>query len=161
MSLVLSTLALADRYSDCFQKIDIDRSIRGCAEIIENSEREDVGNLVEAYKAHGNISFAKGEYNRAIADFDMAIKVRPKDAEAYVKRDTAYASKDDYNRAIADFDMAISLMPKRASFYTMRGHANEKVGDKNQAIVDYRKALEIDPSLQAVKDALKRLGATP
>lgn len=161
MSLALSTLAFADRYSDCFQKIDIDRSVRGCAEIIESSERAADGNLVEAYKTRGNIYFAKGEYDRAIADFDMAIKVRPKDAEAYVKRGTAYASKDDYNRAIGDFDMAISLMPKRASVYTMRGHAYEKAGEKNQAIVDYRSALEIDPSLQAVKDALKRLGVTP
>lgn len=161
MSLALSTLALADRYGDCFQKIDIDRSVRGCAEIIGSSEREDDGNLVEAYKTRGNIYFAKGEYGRAIADFDMAIKVRPKDAEAYVKRGIAYASKDDYNRAIADFGMAISLMPKRASVYTMRGHAYEKAGDKNQAIVDFRRALEIDPSLQSVRDALKRLGVTP
>ena len=161
MSFALSTLALADRYSDCFQKIDIDQSIRGCTEIIERGEREEGGNLAQAYKTRGNISFARGDYDRAIADFDMAIEVRPKDAEAYVKRGTAHVSKDDYDRAIADFDRAISLRPNRASVYTMRGHAHEKAGDKNQAIADYRKALEIDPTLQVVKAALKRLGATP
>ncbi|MGI9403201.1 MAG: tetratricopeptide repeat protein [Hyphomicrobium sp.] len=161
MSFALGTLALADRYSDCFQKIDNDRSIRGCTQIIESSEQEESGDLAKAYKTRGNIHFARGDYDRAIADFDMAIKLRPQDAEAYVKRGTAYASQDDYGRTIADFDKAIDLRPNRASIYTMRGHAYEKAGDKNQAIADYRKALQIDPTLQAVKQALKRLGARP
>ena len=161
MSFALSTHALADSYSDCIQKIDIDKSMRGCTQIIESSERYNAGKLVDAHKARGNIYFANGDYDGAIADYDMAIKLRPKDAEAYVKRGTAYASMDDYGRAIADFGSAIRLRPNRASFYTMRGHAYEKTGDKNQAIADYRKALQIDPSLQAVKDRLRRLGATP
>jgi len=156
-----TTLAWADQHSDCSQKVDVDQSIRGCSQIIEKSDREEGGGLGKAYITRGSAYFSKGDYDRAIADFDMAIKLRPKEADAYIKRGFAYDRKDDYNHAIADFGMAITLRPKNASAYTMRADAYEKAGDKDRAIADFRRALEIDPSLQVVKAALQRLGVTP
>jgi len=35
------------------------------------------------------------------------------------------------------------------------------MGDEGQAIAHYRKALDLDPSLEAARDNLKLLGATP
>ena len=54
----------------------------------------------------------KRDYDRAIADFDQAIKLDPNCAVAYHDRGLAYRDKGDNDRAIADFDQAIKLDPK-------------------------------------------------
>lgn len=51
----------------------------------------------------------KGDYDRAIADFDEAIRLDPKYAHAYENRAKAYASKGDYDRANTDRNEAIRL----------------------------------------------------
>ena len=45
----------------------------------------------------------KGDFVRAIADFDKAIEVEPDDAEAYRNRAVAYRIKGDLAKAIADY----------------------------------------------------------
>ena len=46
----------------------------------------------------------KANFDRAIADFNEAIKVNPGYAVAIYNRGTAYYDKLDYDRAIASFD---------------------------------------------------------
>jgi tetratricopeptide (TPR) repeat protein len=47
--------------------------------------------------------------DRAIADFNQAIKVDPKFAKAYMKRGVAYDVKGDIDRATADYAQVIKL----------------------------------------------------
>ena len=54
----------------------------------------------------------KGDYDRAIADYDEAIRLDPRYAVAYYNRGVAYCDKGDYDRAIADYNEAIRLDPK-------------------------------------------------
>jgi tetratricopeptide (TPR) repeat protein len=56
---------------------------------------------------------------------------------------------------------ALELNPKSALAYCNLGWTYEAIGDEREAIAHYRKALEIDPSLEAARDNLKLLGATP
>ena len=56
----------------------------------------------------------KGDHDKAIADFTEAIRLNPKDAEAYYSRGGAYGEKGDYDKAIADFTEAIRLNPQCA-----------------------------------------------
>ena len=53
----------------------------------------------------------KGGYDRAIADFDEAIKLNPNDANAYYNRGLAYKKKGDKEQAIADFRKALEIDP--------------------------------------------------
>ena len=99
--------------------------------------------------------------DRAIADFNDAIKLNPKLALAYYNRGFAYEKKGEYDRAIVDYDKAIAINPKFAAAYNNRGNAYYKKGDKEQAIVDFRKTLDIDPSSQHAKNNLQALGVTP
>jgi tetratricopeptide (TPR) repeat protein len=48
----------------------------------------------------------KGEYDRAIEDFDQVIRLNPDYLWAYLKRAAAYNAKGDYDRAIRDYDRA-------------------------------------------------------
>jgi tetratricopeptide (TPR) repeat protein len=160
MALVVGAIAAwAGQYGDCSRKVDADRAILACTRIIEAGGVKHT--LSEAHVIRGNAHFSKGDYDRAIVDFDAAIRLQPKLAEAYIKRGFVHAAKDDFRRAIEDFGMAIKLRPGNASAYTMRADAYENAGDRDRAIADYRKALEIDPSLEVVKEALKRLGVSP
>ncbi|CAN5364825.1 hypothetical protein BH10PSE10_BH10PSE10_05060 [soil metagenome] len=63
----------------------------------------------------------KGDLDRAIADFDAALKVDPAFADALNSRGAAWRAKGDRRRALADFDAAIRLKP---DFETAR--ANRK-----------------------------------
>ena len=91
--------------------------------------------------AHG----AKGEYDRAIADFDKAIEINPKYARAYFGRGGTYAKKGGLDEAIANFDKAIEIDPKFAPAYFGRGTAYGTKGDLDRAIADYDKAIQINP----------------
>ena len=54
---------------------------------------------------------AKGDLDRAIADFDEAVRLDPKDAQAYYNRGTAWEKKRRLREALADFKMHSQLAP--------------------------------------------------
>lgn len=149
----------ADQRRDCSQPIDMDLAIRACTKIIESGAAGK--QLTEAYKERSDAYYSSGNYERAIADLNIAIEQAPRDVELYVKRGLAFRRTGDYARAVADFDTAIKLKPGRASLYTMRGGAYQMQGNRTAAIADFEKALKIDPSLQSLRAALDRLRGRP
>ena len=64
--------------------------------------------------ARGKVSFRKGDYKTAIAEYDEAIRLNPKLAKAYFNRGTAFYLIADRERAIADLSEAIRLDPSYA-----------------------------------------------
>ena len=80
----------------------------------------------------------KGDYDRAIADYNKALELDPKDATAYNNRGFTYDNKGDYDKAIADYDAAIRLNPEYARAYNNRGFTYDKKGDYDRAIADYQ-----------------------
>jgi tetratricopeptide (TPR) repeat protein len=111
------------------------------------------------YGDRGNAYARKGDYDRAIADYDEAIRLDPKYALGYnyYNRGNAYNRKGDYDRAIADYDQAIRLYPKHAKAYNNRGEAYEAKNDLDHAIADYDQALKLAPSLAEARQGLERL----
>ena len=103
----------------------------------------------EAKKAfeQGNAAVDSGNYDRAIADFNEAIRLNPSYALALGNRGLVYAKKDSYDRAIADFDEAIRLDPKYAIAFRGRGVAYGNKGDYDRAIADFTEAIRLDPKL--------------
>jgi tetratricopeptide (TPR) repeat protein len=51
------------------------------------------------------------QYDRAIADFNAALKLKPDHFDALRNRGWAYWLQGDLNRAIADYDAALKLDP--------------------------------------------------
>ena len=74
----------------------------------------------------------QGDY--AIVEFDEAVRLDPKYAQAYIDRGLAYSRKGDPDHAIADYDEAIRLDPKLPMAYAGRGFAYGKKGDLVRAI---------------------------
>jgi tetratricopeptide (TPR) repeat protein len=110
-----------------------------------SQERVSALNQGIVYFYRGNASYHKGDYGRAIADYDQAIQLKPDFAEAYYNRGNAYANKGDHNRAIADYDQAIQLRPDFAEAHYNRGNASYYKGDYDRAITDFNQAIQLKP----------------
>jgi tetratricopeptide (TPR) repeat protein len=80
--------ALADTVSDCVQDKDQDLRIRGCTAAIQ-SDKWRGEDLAWAYNNRGNAYKDKGEVDRAIADYDQALRLDPKYVKAYINRGVA------------------------------------------------------------------------
>jgi tetratricopeptide (TPR) repeat protein len=86
------------------------------------------------------------EWDRAIAEFDEAIRQDKNNALAYSKRCCAYAEKGDITKALADVNQAIRLDPAEAEFYFVRGAVYLLYkNDGNKAIADMTTAIRLDP----------------
>jgi len=105
-----------------------------------------------AYSNRGFAYYNKGQYDRAIANYDKAIKLDPKFAIAYNNRGIAYGQKGDDDRAFADFDTAIKLDPKSADTYYNRGIVYGQKGDYDRAIADFDTAIKLDPKTEVVSN---------
>ena len=113
-------------------------------EAIQNSKPESELTAWD-YLLIGNRAILEKDYNRAIFNFNMAIKLNPEDAYAYLFRGIAYAALKDYDKAIENYSKAIELNPEYAYAYCFRGHAYVDLKDYDKAIEDYSKVIELDP----------------
>ncbi len=137
-----------------------DQTIDGCTAQIQSGRATTANQAIEYYNrayAYDN----KALYDQALADYNQSIALNPNSADTYHNRGVSYRHKGLYDLAIADFTRAIALKPDYPLAYKNRGLAYENKGFHDPAIADYRAALNLDPNMQAARDGLTRLGATP
>ena len=99
----------------------------------------------ETYYLRGNAKYESGLYHTAIADYDVAIRLKPDYAFAYNNRGAAKAALKQYAAAIADYTQAIRLKPNYAGAYNNRGFAKAALGQYFPAISDYDMAIGLKP----------------
>src|SRR5262249_61930701 len=73
-----------------------------------------------SYIERGNEWMKKGNVERALADYDLAIASDPLVAKAYYNRGLARQQKGDAAGALADYNKAIELNPRYADAYLNR-----------------------------------------
>jgi transcriptional regulator len=98
-----------------------------------------------SYLERGNEWMAKGEWDRAIADYDLAIAFNSQAAIAYYNRGLARRRKGDLAGARRDLDRTIELTLGDAKVYLIRGVISHEVGEVDAAIRDFSRAIELDP----------------
>mgnify|MGYP003694310293 CR=1 FL=1 len=86
-----------------------------------------------------------GDLDGAIADFDRAAELDPKDDAPYYNRAQAKRLKNDTAGAIADYTKAIELGSTNPAAYNNRGNARAENKDRDGAIADYTRAIELKP----------------
>jgi lipoprotein NlpI len=137
------TGALADDLGACAH-LSGDKAVAACTHAID-SRLWHGANLARAHNSRGTAYYSLGDYDRAIADYNEAIKRDPKFSFAYNNLGNAYRARGEDEQAIADYARAIELDPKFIVAYLNRGNAYYGKGNKDRAFADYNAAIRLDP----------------
>ncbi len=130
--------AICEKADALFRSNDSAGAITAFGEAIRRAP-----NHARAYQSRGNAYRNRGEFERAIDDYDRAIRLRPTDASNYYHRGLARFLRGDNSEAITDFGMAIRLDPENETAYDSRGNAYSRKGDLERAKADHDRAAEI------------------
>jgi tetratricopeptide (TPR) repeat protein len=88
------------------------------------------------------------DYDRAITDFNEALRLNPHLAGAYIGRGHARCEKKEYDKAIADYDQALQIDPHALTALLGRARAREIQGEHQKAFADFDQAVRLDPQSQ-------------
>ncbi len=86
-----------------------------------------------------------GELHKAIAEFNLSIRLNPKMTKAYRDRGYTFTQEREWEKAIADYTEAIRLSQRSVWTYCARGYVLTEKGDLDKAIADYTEAIKLDP----------------
>ncbi|MCD6279358.1 tetratricopeptide repeat protein [Candidatus Micrarchaeota archaeon] len=98
----------------------------------------------QTYYHRGNTYFEKGNYEKAIENYNMAIILNPHFSEAYFSRALSYYYLKNYDRAITDYSKSLELDPSNPVIYNNLGDAYYRKQNFDRAIENYDKAIELN-----------------
>lgn len=123
---------------------DADRALSACSALLENShlpasERAKI--LTDRGVAFGR----KTNYDRAIADFEGALKILPDDIRARNFLGISYRHKGEYDRAIAEYNKVLRNHPRDEHALNNRGVAWRWKRDYERSLADFSAAIAASP----------------
>jgi tetratricopeptide (TPR) repeat protein len=132
---------------DCLDRngrLPLPRVIQACTEslnrnILPNDER------FLLLESRGDAYFASGDEQRALQDYNEAIKITPDNALVYYNRGAFYVTKADYAAALRDFDAALGIDSKLVPALLQRAKIYAVDGNFGAALTDYSQAIRLQP----------------
>lgn len=110
------------------------------------NKKPEVG-LSLAYAYRADLYIEVKEYQKALADLDKAVQLKPNFYFAYWRRGIAYTRLEAYDKAVEDLTQAIKINPKFTGAYCDRGDAYMRLGQTKLAFKDYEKAIQLSPNM--------------
>src|SRR6516165_9120757 len=120
--------------------------ISGCSTVIQAGQGSPK-QLATAFNNRGVVYRLKGDYDRALRDYDEAIWLDRSIPAFFYNRAIAYTEKQDYDRAIADFEMVLRFNAKNALALYGRGLLKLKKGDTQSGTADIAAAKAINSNV--------------
>ncbi|MGA7537705.1 MAG: tetratricopeptide repeat protein [Steroidobacteraceae bacterium] len=132
---------------DCLNrngKLPLPRVIQACTEslkrsILPNDER------FLLFESRGDSYLALDEEQRALQDYNEAIKVAPRNPLVYYNRGAFYLTKAEYATALQDFDTALGIDSKFVPALLQRAKIDAIRGNFGAALADYSQAIAVRP----------------
>jgi SpoVK/Ycf46/Vps4 family AAA+-type ATPase len=100
----------------------------------------------KTYYQMGNDYYEKGDYDKGIENYNMAILLNPVFSEAYFNRALSYYQLKNFDKSVADYTKSMELDPQNPIIYNNRGDAFYRKQDFQSAIKDYDKAIALNPN---------------
>ncbi|MFC1709221.1 tetratricopeptide repeat protein [Candidatus Omnitrophota bacterium] len=96
------------------------------------------------YSNVGNFYYFQDRYAEALAMYNEAIKINPKNSMAYFFRAVTFLKTNQKDKAVLDFERAIEVDP-----YILEAHYNLAIlyaesGNEDKALEEYYKAIKLD-----------------
>src|SRR5690349_383622 len=99
---------------------DYDAALPSCDRALQSGDLSD-SQRADVLNNRGAAYVGKGDYDRAIQDFNQAIRLNPDNDNPYINRASAYANQGKYDQAIEGFDQAIRLDPSYTFTSLLKG----------------------------------------
>ncbi len=122
----------------------LDLTIGICTRVIESGGLPDE-KLAWIFYSRGWRYGATGKFDRAIADYNRAIRLKRDYAHAFRDRGRAYERKGEYDKAIMDYNHTTRIEPKNVQAYRDRGRVYRRTGDYDKALKEYDLATRLAP----------------
>src|SRR5690349_19263668 len=110
-----ATTARADDWGDCRTEVP-DKIMAGCTAVIEQHALKDE-DLAVAHRRRGAWYARRDMLDRAMADFESAVRLAPASADALIDRGSVHRRRGNLDQALADVARALELDPKHANAY--------------------------------------------
>lgn len=85
-----------------------------------------------------------GDYNGAIAVYQQAAALQPKNATIYSGIGYLYAQQGNFTPALAAYRRAVALNPNNSDFQYALGYISVNLGDNGRAKEAYRRAIQLN-----------------
>jgi lipoprotein NlpI len=118
--------------------------IEHCSRALTHADAPDVWR-VGALTRRATAYHSTGDLDRAIADLDAALALRPDSIDVYRQRSSYRLEKGETSGGIADLSYALTLQPDFIPGYVDRAWARLAADDAGGALGDFSKAIGIQP----------------
>ncbi len=119
--------------------------IEEAMDMIERAVAHDDQNY-DLYINRGTIRTTAGDYQGAIDDYNLILRMRPDDIAALNNRAIVWKMMGQRQKALADYNRAIELRPDLPELWNNRAVERFITGDREGAIADFNHAIEVNPS---------------
>jgi tetratricopeptide (TPR) repeat protein len=110
-------------WTRAMQGTDLDKALHDCNEGISRADKKITEGYAGLLASRGFVYLRKGEFDKAIADFDTSLKFNSKNASSLYGRGIAKLRKLKTADGQADIAAANALRPKTADFFGRHGIA--------------------------------------
>lgn len=100
----------------------------------------------------------EGRLEDAVAEYEQAIGLDPKNPDAFYNRGLAREEIGESRRALRDFDAALRLKPEQPEALYHRGNVLDDLGSHEEAVRDYDAAIELASHGKAMAMATRNRG---
>jgi tetratricopeptide (TPR) repeat protein len=102
---------------------------------------------VTPHFALGNVYKSEGTLDRAVEQYDIALRLKPDDVDVRNNLGNTYRSKGEIDQAIKQYYMALRIKPDNAETHNNLGYAYKIEGMNDRALQEFLIALRLKPDL--------------
>jgi len=101
-------------------------------------------NTSEGYLNRGQYYTDTDQFDKALADYEVTLRLNPKSTLAYINRGNVFGRQGVFDLALENYSQAIKLTPTASKIYLNRGNVYGMQGLIDSSIADYTKAISLE-----------------